>query len=333
MNKDEFLEKAMQANQDAISQSKLSDMVKGDSSFYIDPNAQPIAPTPIVKKIEDPDALPQIRTFSADINTAVDSNSLSVSHIVNSETKRKREEQLNNEPKKKKSLIFFVSIVLACMLMIGGIGAIGYVFVYKNKQADVTNTPVVYQQDIIRADHEIKLEIKNPSARTIADHIKKELKNPPQTDGIRKISFVYVDDLTETRINLKDLFGFLEISIPENLSRFLLEDYVLGINFIKGEGKIVLILKGDNFEQIFPGMLEWESTMADDLKKIFVKNELTTKLFSDAIIANKDTRVLLTANNQIGFFYSIINDVFIVFTEDESSFLEIIKRVRESTKK
>ncbi len=334
MNKEEFLDNALSANKEAISNAKLSDMINPESSFYTDKSTvTERTPSQIPKSLAEPDDLPTLRTFTGDINTAVDGDNLSLSHIVTSEAVQKHTvEHIEDTPKKKASVLFITSLTLSLMLILGGIGAVGYAFFQKNKSANTPKTIPIVVPTILRADSERVIEIKNPSARVIGEEIAKELKNPPATDGLRKITLLALDNLEQKPILLTDLIKILEFKIPDNLARTMNQEYFLGINFVRGEGKIVLILKGESLEQIFPGMLEWETHLEQDLKKIFLSNTSTsTRVFKDKIIANKDTRALSAPDNSVLFFYSIIDEVFVICTEEVNTFTEMIKRIREQS--
>ncbi len=333
MNKEDFLDNALNANKEAVSKAKLSDMINGESSFYTDKNTVvPKTPFPQTPKLStQPEDLPTIRTFTGDISTAVEGDNLSLSHIVTSETTRTHTiEHTEDTPQKKTSFVFIICLTFALMLTIGGIGAIGYtVFQKRNLLNTPVTTPTIVPA-ILRADSEHVIEIKNPSARIIGEEIAKELKNPPTTDGLRKITLLALDDLEQKPILLNDFIKVLEFKIPDNLARTIDQEYFLGINFIRGEGKIVLILKGENPEQLFPGMLEWETYLEQDLRKIFLSNTGTsTGMFKDKIIANKDTRTLSTEDSSLLFFYSIIDEIFVIYAEEANTFTEMIKRIRE----
>lgn len=325
MNKDEFLEKALQANQDAVKEAKLSDITDKDSSFY---KSETITKPAHIEQNNQKasDELPRIRTFSADVTDAVDGNQLSVSKIALAEASKKNEAGTEESPKQEKNWFTIISISLGSMLMLGGIGAIGFVWYQKN----YTTTPIQEmsaEKEIIRFEDKKDVPIKNISRELITEEIAKEKKNPLSQNGIRKLNFFSENDLEKTKLKINNFFEIIEARIPDELLRNLGDEFFVGIYFDKGEPHPLLLLQGPNFETIFPGMFNYEIEIQNDLTPIFGQQK--TQPFEDAIILNKDVRAITDKNQNPTFFYSIVDNRYIVIVDHIKAFEEVLKRLRE----
>lgn len=334
MDKEEFMEKALKANEEAFGQSKLSDMTDKDSTFYQGLNTPPAEPrVEAAPEIPvDPDAIPRLRTFQADVAGAVKTDNLSISRIALSEAKRRE----NNEVPKassKKSPLSIILVTLGLMLIIGGIAAIGYVFFLKDREKPAPDIAIVQEKTILRFDNEAIISLKDTNRRSLQASIEKELKNPPAQDNIRHLKMTKLDGSPGSKADLFEFFSILESRAPEDLLRFLQKDFFLGINFRQGKGEPFLIITGESYENLYPRLLLWEKTIGEDLAPIFVSQKsassTATTSFKDQIIANKDARVAINNDGSIKFFYSLVDETTVVFAESQTTFEEILRRLRE----
>lgn len=335
MSKEEFLEKSLNANKEEVGQSKLSDMLDKNSTFYQGLNVPKINIPPSEPKVDQPvenkNDIPRIRTFNADISDAVQNDNLSTSRIALAETKRNAE-MVDVKPKPKKSLASIIFIILGTMLIAGGLGVVGYVLYIKFKPKETNLSPLPPKElTMIRFDESKEIDIKNLNSRTISEAISKELRNPPRQDAVRRIKFISTENEEVANV---DLFKFLEIfetRTPEELARTLQREFYVGINFKNGSGYPFLIIKGEAYESLFPGLLAWEKTLKSDLTPIFENKTAssTTNQFIDLVITNQDSRGIVDENGKPQFFYTIIDDTIAIFAIDTSSLNEVQKRLRE----
>lgn len=333
MDKEEFLEKALRANEEAVGQSKLSDLTNKDSTYYKGPDVPQEEQSSISEDVQkiDPDAIPQLRTLKGDFEGAVKEDNLSVARMVLAESKKKeRSGQQTDRP--KKSAFEIISTTLAIMLILGGIGSISYVLFIKNKGKDKTISTFVTKKTLVRFDDETTIPLDKLNKITFKNKIEKELKNPPAEDHIRHIKITESSEVAEPA----SIIGWLkniEAKTPEDLLRFLKRDFFVGINFINGKGESFMIITGENYENLYPGILAWEKTLVEDLESVFQNqsNASSTTLYSfkDRVIANKDVRVSTDKEGNVHFFYSIVDDTTVIFAESQTTFEEVLKRMRE----
>lgn len=332
MDKEEFLEKARQANNKEIGETKLSDLTDKDSAFYKNVNTMPKEEVKsIPQKPKDPYEIPSVRTFKADVADAVNTENLSMSKIVQKEVAKKREKEINPEDKKIK-IFYIISGIIGGLLIIGGIVIVLYSFVFlRQKETEATPQQIVIKKPFIRTDEEVKIDTYRKTSRDILSKINDEIKNPPKTDGVRKMIFV----TEEARIaTLDELLYKFESNLPDELERTLQKNVFAGINFSNGEGDPFIILFGESYDSLFAGSIKWEERLPEDMSVLFGKdpNATTTDkyVFKDAIIENRDSRVLLDKDGKIRFFYSILEDNIMFFGNSQRTLREILARIRET---
>ncbi|MDQ2933150.1 MAG: hypothetical protein M3Q80_02100, partial [bacterium] len=70
------------------------------------------------------------------------------------------------------------------------------------------------------------------------------------------------------RVSATEIIDAMEIDAPDILTRSLTPDWMLGVYNDENDEKSVFVVTSTNFFQnTFAGMLQWESVMADDLRK------------------------------------------------------------------
>lgn len=326
MDKEEFIEKALQANQEALKEAKLSDITDKDSTFYKSdtPSPEHVSVSP-QDQVRQTDEIPRIRTFNADVQEAVNEEGLSLSKISLAESKKK--ESSAQDVPTQKNWFMIISIGLASMLILGGISAIGYVWFQKNKPPVETNSGI-QENTLIRIEETKDISIKNISRQSIQSEVQKEKKLPPAQNGIREMRFYLENDLQKELLSLSSFFETLESKTPDTLLRNL-DTFLFGIHFIGGEPHSFLLLKGESFEILYPSMISYEIDILNDLFPLFDTNSKEPKGFSDVTIQNKDVRAVVDENNLPLFFYHVLEDGTIILTDNIKTFEEILRRLRE----
>ena len=161
-----------------------------------------------------------------------------------------------------------------------------------------------------------------------------------------------------------DLLSLLEARVPDTVRRSLDQNYMLGVH-VKANNEPYLLFRITNFNNVFAGMFQWERTLAKDMESIFFRNlsvlnkELTnptvptpifvstttdsgtsttielpqrttsnTKIFEDEVIANTDARVLKNQSGKTVFFYTYIDEDYLFFGTDVTTFRQTRDRLR-----
>jgi len=126
-----------------------------------------------------------------------------------------------------------------------------------------------------------------------------------------------------------DFFTALGVQVPGQLSIGLGDQYTFGA-YGSTLNHPFIIINISSFDNAFPAMLSWESTMPDDLNFLIAADHpnlpptYTTPVFSDKIILNKDVREFDDASGTPEILYSFTDTHTLVITTDESAMSAII---------
>ena len=144
---------------------------------------------------------------------------------------------------------------------------------------------------------------------------------------------------TKRLLTAKEFITLMKFYIPDIITRTLLPDYMVGM-FSFDKNLPFIILKTSYFENAYAGMLSWENDIEKDFQVLFrlsgyensggILAELTptaSKKFTDAVIVNKDVRLLRNEAGEIILLYGIIDKETIIITVNDASFKEIISRL------
>jgi hypothetical protein len=145
--------------------------------------------------------------------------------------------------------------------------------------------------------------------------------------------------------NAQALLPVLTPNMPADLLRSLTGTYLIGTHTYDGT-QAVMILETDTYEHGFAGMLLWERTMRGDLLPLFNRvprpripeegaatssvgsvPQLLQTGFSDKIVDNRDTRVILNTAGDILLLWAPLGPNLFVITTNEYTFREIISRL------
>src|SRR3990167_8881303 len=147
-------------------------------------------------------------------------------------------------------------------------------------------------------------------------------------------------------VSSSDFLNSIEARVSTAFIRSLETVFMLGIHILRSGNQPFLILKTNFYENSFAGMLQWENNIKEDLaslfnisdintEKIFQKDETNTVIFSimtfnDAVIKNKDARILKNENDKTLLIYSFLDKNTIVITNNENTFNEVFTRFNSS---
>ena len=150
---------------------------------------------------------------------------------------------------------------------------------------------------------------------------------------------------TYALLDAPNLLPILTPNIPADLLRTLTGEYLLGVHTYDGT-QAFLLLGVDSYEHAFAGMLQWERAMRGDLLPLFNREprpyipeegvatssvgsvpQLIQTGFSDKIIENRDTRVILNTSGDILLLWAPLGPNLVVVTTNEYTLREIISRL------
>ena len=121
----------------------------------------------------------------------------------------------------------------------------------------------------------------------------------------------------------------LEINVPSRVSIALEKDYTFFIYSQEEGDRAGFLVKVKDSRILKTALRDWEKTMREDLKAIFLGQELTqpsTTEFQDNFYKGLNIRYLNFLNSSLTIDYTIIKDYLIVTTSQESIY-RVIDRI------
>ncbi len=338
--KRQYMEKALHANEEAMGDSKMTDLLNKDSNVYKDPNAELPKEKPIVpeKPTIDAEGYPiihNVHTYREDLAGIINSDKLSLSRIamMQEDANRKTEEPSKEEALKKKSMIFYI---ISISLVLIGIGIIGGIFVLtQNKKAAAVQAIVPKEKYILFAEQKKELNITKATKTEVSKDIKDFSIQFQEEDSMMEIVPSITTDSGLYKADLNTLFGTLYQRIPDELLRTLYPKYFLGLYSKKGKTDPFLLMFTNSYDISYPALLDWEGFMKDDLTWIFDTNvkvdNVTPKLgFKDRVVANTDARSFEDDGGRVAFFYTFIDPNTILFARNTDTVRKVVDRLREA---
>lgn len=287
-----------------------------------------------------------IRTYERDIAESVRKTNASVTSINVMEQKKKEEQQKKTSAvivEKTESFAWgTVALVTSIILIIGSLGALGFLFfAYKTK----TPTVATPQYSIISTEEFRKIDVTNVSGNTFTKQITENLKERTTNRTLTEIKIVEEirstnneeQTMIEQQISSEQFMNFIAPRAPSSLARAFGGPWIFG--FYNGDfAEPFLLANLSSFDNAFDGMIKWEKDMAADLGKIFIEHELTVGTstekisptinsdFEDLVIKSKNVRALKDSRDNIVLLYSFLNDKYIVITTNDAVFKEVLNR-------
>lgn len=219
-----------------------------------------------------------LRTYADDVKNVISNQNISKTKMFVAEQdrrelelKQRQKEDVHN-PKNK----FFV--VLTIILVLLGAGALSFIFlIYPNLPKENTN-PIIatIKTSFISVESQKEIVTENRNILNVFEEIGQTIETPFEKNTIKEILLTKTEEVeTESGINDKkvtisteQLFDLIDSNAPDSLIRSLNKDFFFGVHATNYNDPL-LIFQVEDFENAYAGMLEWESSIALDLKKIF----------------------------------------------------------------
>ena len=154
------------------------------------------------------------------------------------------------------------------------------------------------------------------------------------TDKIQSIKLIFVNkdvDTVPTKLELTDFLSTINTTASGSLIRSLSNEYLIGTYQDSVQTpSLFFMFETKNYNQTYPGMLDWEKTMINDLSPFFNIDILSPNKvildaqFKDLIIANKDTRVLYDQNGKGVLYYAFVSKDKFIITDNINTIKKII---------
>jgi hypothetical protein len=281
---------------------------------------------------EDLSSLKQIRTFQGDVASALKQQNESLVSIQKRQSvKNEIEKAKTEEPSSGigKTILLVISIILFI-----GLGGVGGYLTYNHFKTITAPLPVAIPENRFIGVNETKNI--NSSALTrdsFISLIKSERNGIPEDNPsqITQIELRKGEGETAALLHTSEFILLLQAKTPSSLGRAFDQNFMLG-QLGNIDRSTFILIKLKSFEQAYPGMLEWEKDIEEDLGPIFIMEEELSKLspnknFEDITITNKDARVLKDSEGKIVLLYTFIDNQELLITDNEDSMKTIISAI------
>ena len=221
--------------------------------------------------------LKNLRTYEGDIADVMSHKRTSTASIAIAETKKSEgEEVISNKVDSEPSYALRnISLTILSLLLIGG-GAFGAYYLYKISPlyqmigSTPQTTPASQAQTVpslVPADTQVVISIDKLGTQATIEKIQSEMAKTQPADSIKEIILTKTTNGAVTRVSSTDMVSLLETSAPDILTRSLAPDWMLGVyQDSNGQENMFVVATNDFFQNTFAGMLQWESSMPDDLR-------------------------------------------------------------------
>ncbi len=292
-------------------------------------------PQPATPSAPNPSPLKQIRTFEGDVAEAIKKQNESLVSIQRAEEKKREaigtlapEAMGSGQGFEWKPLV--MSLLTIILVSGGGYGAYFAWTTYNEKTVlPYIETPA---NQFINT-----LTIKNIDASVLGRQAILGLIGEARRESREEASIEQIEmrrdagDASEL-LSTEDFLTRLNVKAPNPLVRAFGDLFMLGI--LGGNlGHVFIIIELDSFENAFPGMLDWEAKMVEDILPLFATQEVVSSThtlaeFEDKTIQNHDTRILRSSSGEIVLIYGFFDNAKLIITDNESSFRTIINRLQ-----
>ena len=272
--------------------------------------------------------LKQIRTFQGDVAEALGRQKESLASIQQTASLKRRLSPIDTTEteateKKRKNVLFFISgITLFVITILGGLYTYGE---YVRKITAPTVAPPANR--LITPSSEVVLDTTGLTRSSLILALDKAASSMT-LDELKHVVLRTEGVSESTLLSTEGFLRLLGTSAPNSLVRAFEPVFMLGLS---GQNRF-LIFKLSSFENAFPGMLAWESTIAEDLGPLFSTSALLKGItpapasFHDLTIKNKDIRVL-EVDSTPGLLYTFYDNDTLVITDSLETLQTLIDRL------
>ncbi|MHB1316589.1 MAG: hypothetical protein ACYCZW_01895 [Minisyncoccota bacterium] len=272
--------------------------------------------------------LKSLRTFQGDMQDHIEKGKETISTIALAEQKKKIEK---NEPTYTERPVgsshagLFIVIGMICL--IGGGVIFGAIYFFKTKNETTIKT--VVEKTLIPYTTKKENILGNQNIENIASILLQEQSDlNAEINTIVYNTYTYNGDILPSNSLANILFGRSGDALKRNILEIMTGVYSYDTN------EIFFILQPDNFGIVYTGMLEWESTMGEDMSPFFPRLQEYLKsnpsVFTDETYKNKDVRVIRNSSGDIVLLYGFIDKDTLVITSNEKIFQAILNKYLQS---
>jgi len=261
-----------------------------------------------------------VETYVADMARVVDGQEgIYIKKIIEDQEKNK-EKNTSLSISNIKNKIF---ILVGLFLIFASIGALGYMEFSKKKifRVNVIQelTPIIY------LDNSVFKEVADLSKEQIFQSMANEIFSSEVKQG--GVLGIYLTE-NKKNIGLRNFLTIISANVDQKEMSFVDDNFLIGAANLDKKYQFIL-LKVRSFSDVFDVMHSWEDKMFYDLHSFFnidlssTTNYLVTKDFEDAIVQNKNARILKDSEEKIVLMYIFINETSLIITNSDLAAREI----------
>jgi hypothetical protein len=280
---------------------------------------------------ETDSSLRQIRTFEGDMADAIKHQKESLVSIQQAEVARRDATGApgpqETEGRSKRGLIYTSLAVV--LLALGGYGAWYSYSTYTEKTA--LPTVEVPPNQFIPAETMVNIDASTLSRDAVIVAINSEkgkTRGPNETEQLQFRRGALSDS---GLLTTADFFTRLNTRAPSELIRGFGPLFMFGL--LGAESHTFILIKLTSFQLAFPGMLDWEPTLGEDMLPLFASEAVyesipTDSKFSDITIHNRDARILKDPSGNTVLLYAFFDNNILILTDTEETFKTIVNRLQ-----
>jgi len=273
-----------------------------------------------------------LHTYESDMADIVREQEGTVIKIALAE-KEKNEEAIDLIVTQKafsKNIFYVIGGIILLILSVWGT----LFLIQKGKEASKVEIKQTHIDGLINEDYQTIVDItsitnKIDLVEKINTASKKEIKN----GNINSIILVTTVNDVSSLVKTQDFLKLMEVNITGSFSRSLDDTFMLGVYNNNLKNNFFLILKTNDYNQSFAGMLLWEATLLYDTFEFLNidVSQNTQNIFEtpwvDKIIENKDSRILKNPYGEEILTYMFLDKNKVIITSDQVLIKEVLSRI------
>ncbi len=265
-------------------------------------------------------------TIQTDMADAAKNQGTTPEKMATTQTLRQQRQIVKEDPKRSAYLL-----AISGLLVLGGLISLGGLYMLKHQPKApapvatdaATIIPIQGTRDITVSDSQSLISL-IAAAQTQAPGVANEIVKLNIKDGA-----------TGTELDSQRFASLLSPSIQTWLVRsFAPAPYLAGLYDSNGWQPFI-IFRLTSYDSGYAGMLKWEETIGDEWKPLIAGSAVAASSsvqtsFKDAIIQNKDVRILEDTSGHRLIFYSFADPSTLVITTSEQALREVFARLSAS---
>lgn len=248
--------------------------------------------------------------------------SVTIPKVTQEKTPRTEEVRPYTSAPKNESLF-----VYARWIILFGIVVIGFVLavfasmhfnIFEKKKTSETSLAVY--PAIIETSQKFEIPLEN-TKEVFLNTLTSKVRGAPS--GLIQFYPTISSETNVRSATSREIFSFLKTRLDEKTFRALDETLMIG-SVTTNKNEPFVIMRTNNFDTLFVGMLSWETYIITDFSPLFGTPPQTTIRFADAIRNNNATRILYDGTKNEILLYSFINQNTVVITTSSEALAKIM---------